>query len=161
MMRKLSAGALVVLMALEGLSLVPYKDVAGVWTDGYGNTVGVVPNGPPISQAKAEADLKRHTDKFASAVDRSLIMPATQSQFDAYTLFAYNVGTGAWASSSTLKAHNQGKYMDACLYMLRWTKITDPKTGKKIESRGLWNRRYVEYNQCISGVPNVRTYQIH
>ena len=26
----------------EGLSLQAYKDVAGVWTNGYGNTHGVV-----------------------------------------------------------------------------------------------------------------------
>lgn len=155
-MRKLSYAALAALMTLEGLRLVPYQDGAGVWTDGYGNTHGVVPNGPAITMEKAERDLRAHTDRFAAAVDKSLTKSVTQAQFDAYTLFTYNIGEGAWRSSSTLKAHNRGDYMDACLYMLRWTKITDPKTKKKVESRGLWNRRYVEYNKCISGVPNVQ-----
>lgn len=151
-MRRVAAWAIGLLMALEGLRLVPYRDGAGVWTDGYGNTHGVVP-GQAITKEKAKADLERHVATFAKTVDKSLTEPVSDRTFGSYVLFTYNIGQGAWLSSSTRKAHNAGKPMDACLYMLRWTKITDPKTKKLVESPGLWNRRYVEYNECIAGVP--------
>lgn len=156
---RLSKAGLVLLMGFEALRLVPYRDGAGVWTDGYGNTHGVVP-GRPITVAKAEADLRRHTDTFADVVWFSLKEPVSQRTFDSYVTFTHNIGGGGWKSSQVLVAHNAGKPMDACLYMLRWTKITDPKTKKKVESRGVWNRRYIEYNECIAGVPNAHWHQV-
>lgn len=156
---RLSKVGLALLIAFESLRLMPYQDGAGVWTDGYGNTHNVVP-GIPITKAKAEADLARHVDTFSDVVWFSLKEPVSQTTFDAYTTFAYNIGAGGWRSSSTLAAHNAGKPMDACLYMLRWTKITDPKTKKKVESRGVWNRRYIEYNKCIAGVPHAQWSQV-
>lgn len=151
--RVLAKWALVVLMGLEGLSLMPYRDVAGIWTDGYGNTHNVVP-GKPITQEKAELDLTENVRDAAWAVERSLTQPATDKQFAAYTLLTYNIGNGAWAKSTALKDHNAGRFMDACLRMLRWDKVT--QGGRLMVSKGLAIRRYKEYNICISGVPNAQ-----
>lgn len=151
--RTVVKAAVGLLIALEAVMLMPYKDGAGVWTDGVGNTHNVVP-GVPITREKAMADLDKNIQTYMVGVEKSLTKPTTNNQLLAYTSFAYNIGVHGFRTSSTAKAHNAAHYMDACLYMLRWTKIT--VNGKKVESKGLWNRRYKEYNYCISGVPNVR-----
>lgn len=158
-LRRLSKAGIIFLIGFESLRLNPYQDGAGVWTDGIGNTHGVVP-GRPITKEKAYADFDKHVDKFSATVSKSLTKPVSQPTFDSYVSLTFNAGEGAWLSSSTLRAHNAGKPMDACLYMLRWVQITDPKTKKKMFSQGLWNRRYQEYNTCISGVDNVQWHQV-
>jgi lysozyme len=148
-----SLAALASLAIMEGWSSPPYQDEAGVWTNGYGNTVGVTRNTKPVSREQGMVDLTKNVDIFTGSVVKSLTRPTTQGQLDSYVQFSYNIGAAAFATSSTAKAHNAGKYMDACLYMLRWTKLTEH--GVLRQSRGLWNRRYNEYNVCLSGVPDV------
>ena len=63
--------------------------------------------------------------------------------------FTYNAGTGAFRNSTMLKLINNGRYMEACNQLWRWTKYTNPKTGKKETSKGLRNRRAVEFKYCI------------
>jgi lysozyme len=60
------------------------------------------------------------------------------------TSFAYNVGINAFKNSTLLKMLNAGdnKLMVADQFMI-WNKITD-KTGKKVVSNGLTNRRKAE-----------------
>lgn len=151
--RSLSIGGLTLLMLLEGFSALPYKDIAGIWTDGYGNTHGVRP-GVAVTQPQAQATLQAHVDSFGAAVLAALTVPPTQGQFDAYLLLAYNIGPAAFRSSAVVKAHNKGDPFGACLYLMRWNKVTLPD-GRKVVSRGLVNRRWAEYNVCLSGIPNV------
>ena len=158
-LRRLSKAGIAFLIGFEAIRLTPYQDGAGVWTDGIGNTENVVP-GKDITLAKAYADFDRHVDKFSATVRNSLTKPVSQTTFDSYVSLAFNAGQGAWLSSSTLKAHNAGKPMDACLYMMRWVYITNQRTKKKEFSRGLWNRRYQEYNYCIAGVDNAQWSQV-
>jgi lysozyme len=140
-------------MALEGFSSLPYKDIAGIWTNGFGNTENVGPHTPPVSVEQARVKLDEHVGRFGSAVLTALKTEPTQGQYDAYVLLAYNIGSQAFASSSTAKAHNRGDYYGACLYMMRWNKIT--KNGELVPSRGLTLRRYTEYNLCVAGIPDV------
>lgn len=151
--RTISIGALGLLMLLEGFSALPYRDIAGIWTDGYGNTKNVTP-GKAVTKPQAQATLKAHVDSFGAAVLAALTVPPTQGQFDAYLLLAYNIGAAAFRSSSTVRAHNSGDPFAACLYLMRWNKVTLPD-GRKVIARGLVNRRYTEYNVCLAGIPNV------
>lgn len=151
--KRLSATAVAVLMALEAFRSFPYKDIAGVWTNGFGNTEGVTAKTPPVTQEQAKATLLRHADKFGDAVSEALTIEPTQGQYDSYVLVAYNIGPEAFASSSTVKAHNRGDFYGACMYELRWNKVTIK--GQKVISRGLMNRRFTEYNLCVAGIPNV------
>jgi len=148
--RRVAKWAVAVLISLEAVMLVPYKDSAGVWTDGVGNTKGVVP-GKPITLEKAMSDLDNNLREYEQTVSQALTKPATDGQFAAYTLFTFNIGSAGFRISTTPKDHNAGRYMDACLRMLRWDMIT--ANGKKQVLRGLANRRYEEYNICIAGVP--------
>lgn len=145
----LSAGALVILMGLEGFRAMPYQDQAGVWTDGFGNTASVVP-GKPVTVDKAKADLQRHVNAFDRTIMSCLKNGVSQGQYDAYLLLAYNIGGGAFCKSSIVREHNRGNYMQACSNMMRYNKIRI--NGVLTASRGLSNRRYTEYNICLSGL---------
>lgn len=118
----------------EGCVLRPYRDSVGVWTDGWGNTHGVIPNGPPITQAKADADLVKHLEAFEAAVNNAVKVPLTQNQFDALVSFAYNVGTGAFAASTMVKRINAGLFDEVPAQFDRWhipPEITSRRNGEK------------------------------
>lgn len=55
----------------EGCRLTPYEDGVGVWTDGYGNTHGVVP-GHAITQEKADADFETNFATACADLDEHL-----------------------------------------------------------------------------------------
>lgn len=70
--------------------------------------------------------------------------------------FAYNVGTHAVCTSSTVAAHwRRGDYDSGCNGMRRWTWITSPKFGKvncrdpKWKCGGLPTRRDYEADVCL------------
>lgn len=147
---RITLQALLLLAALEGFRSMPYQDIAGVWTDGYGNTEQVVP-GKSVTEVQSKAKLQRHVDKFTDTVVASLTIEPTQGQLDGYVLLTYNIGGQAFRTSTTVKDHNAGRFMDACLRMLRFDKARVNGTLRSV--KGLANRRYEEYNLCIAGVP--------
>lgn len=133
---KLSEQGIKLIHEREGCKLKPYLDTKGVWTDGYGNTEGVIPNGPPISQEKAEADFERHKHVFEDSVNDCVKVELQQHQFDALASFAYNVGRYALANggqpgpSSILRALNQGDYMGAGLAFNNWMRDPEVRTRR-------------------------------
>ena len=104
----------------EGCRLTPYRDSVGVWTDGYGNTHGVIPGGPPIGQAKADADLMRNLSGAEADVARLATVALTQGQFDALVSFVFNLGAGALAGSTLLRKLNAGDAAGAAAEFGKW-----------------------------------------
>lgn len=145
----LSPAGEALLKRLEGFRAVPYQDIAGVWTDGYGNTRNVRP-GVPVTEVSATLALREHVKEFTAAVTKA-VGPTTQGQLDGYVLLSYNIGKAAFASSSTVKAHKAGDYTGACLYMTRWNKATI--NGKLTVVKGLAIRRLNEYDLCVADLP--------
>lgn len=129
----------------EGFSLTPYQDVRGVWTDGYGNTTGVVPNGPPITQFQAEQDLMRNVQWAIGIVKQMVDVPLTQQEFDALVDFVFNVGSGNFASSTMIKLLNAGNYWAAADEFVKW----DLAGGQVVA--GLLRRRIAEQQEFNSG----------
>ena len=97
------------LMHEEGLSLTAYPDPklaplpdgspnpAQKYSIGYGHSGAY--RGQTITRAQAEALFAADLVKFEAAV--SLTTPrATEAQFDALVALCYNIGTGAFASST-------------------------------------------------------------
>lgn len=145
--RVLSASALALLMLLEGLRLVPYKDIAGVWTDGYGNTQGVVP-GKAVTLEQAQAALVRHVNVFGAGLDKCLLVTPTQNQYDALMLWTYNVGVTAACSSTLMRQLNAGALPSVwCAQLFKWNKVRI--NGKLVASVGLTNRRTTEHTLCM------------
>lgn len=122
----------------EGYSLTPYQDSKGVWTDGYGNTHGVVPHGPPITPAKAVADLAANLQAATYAVNHYVAVHLTQDEFNALVDFTFNVGAGNFATSTMLRLVNSGDMAGASHEFEKW----DMAGGRVVA--GLLRRRIGE-----------------
>ena len=121
-----------------GFVLHPYRDTRGIWTDGLGNTHGVVPNGPPITMEKARADFARNSKWVAGAL-ASVRVPLEQHQYDALFSFAFNVGGSAFLSSTLLKLINAGDMQGAAAQFDRWhipPEITSRRNGEREQFKG-------------------------
>lgn len=133
------------LMNLEGYSATPYYDSAGILTECYGNTLGV---------SKAVVKTKQEcVDILETEVGRiGAMLIKDQPNHSVNTLasgisFVYNIGDGAYRSSTYRKKLLQEDYYGACLEMNRWVYIT--KNGKKVKLQGLVNRRLQEVELCL------------
>lgn len=139
----LSAAGLIGIAGLEGFSPIAYIPIAGdVPTIGFGSTEGVQ-MGDTISVPQALERLMRDVDRHESAIHRCVHVPLTQGEYDAYTSLAYNIGSGAFCSSTLVKKLNEEDYEGACLEIKRWVY----SGGRKVQ--GLVNRRESEYLRCI------------
>ena len=98
---KTSPKGIALIKEFEGLRLKAYKCPGGVWTIGYGHTVGVKP-GMVISEAQAEEYLKADLIAFERYLN-GLRLALNQNQFDVLISFIYNVGTGNFSSSTLLR----------------------------------------------------------
>jgi len=134
-----------------------YKDIAGVWTIGYGTTrINGVPvkKGMVCTHAEALEWLQADIRKFEEAVRRVTPQsrPLTQYQFDACVCFAYNIGAGGFTTSTVGKKIRSGQAATVTeANFMAWSKVRDPKTNTLVESRGLVRRRRAEYELFSTG----------
>lgn len=88
-------------------------------TIGFGSTGGVK-MGDTITVTRGLVRLKEDASEAEKAVKRCANVPMYQHEFDAWVSFTFNVGSGAFCSSTAAKLLNQGKYLEACAQMDRW-----------------------------------------
>ncbi len=139
----LSAAGLVSIANLEGFSEKAYIPIPGdVPTIGFGSTEGVK-MGDTITPQKALKRLMRDVGVAESAIGRCVKVPLSQSEYDAFTSFAFNVGGEAFCSSTLVKKLNSGDYDGACAELERWV------CSQKRVVPGLVNRRQIEYRLCV------------
>lgn len=132
----------------ESLDLTSYLDGGGVWTIGYGHTLTAAPN-QTITMRKATELLANDISFFEGAVAKHVSIPLTQSQFDALTSLAFNIGVSAFRKSTLLRLLNEGNTQAAAKEFTRWRFI------KGSESKGLLNRRKAERELfCTTGGDN-------
>ena len=143
----ISAGVLVGIAQHEGYVEVAAPPVPGdVDTNGFGSTKS--PDGSPIKRGdktdpvRALVRLYADADKYSQAVRRCAPVPMHQYEFDAFTSLAYNIGPGAFCSSTLAKMLNRLEYAGACEQIKRWDKFK----GRTL--RGLAIRREAEYKLC-------------
>ncbi len=124
-----------------------YEDQAGKLTIGYGHLIrpkelasGKFEGG--LTEEEAEDLLAADLHIAEDVVNRLIKVPITQNQFDAMVSFAFNLGGGALKKLATVV--NKRDWEGAAAKMALYHKVTDPKTGKKITSRGLLKRRKME-----------------
>ncbi|PZO12869.1 MAG: muraminidase [Leptolyngbya foveolarum] len=135
--KRTNSNGLQLIKSFEGLRLQAYKDPVGIWTIGYGTTRGVRP-GMTISTAEAEAFLQQDLVRFEQAINDALAVPVNDNQFSALSCFTYNVGPGAFRSSTLLKMLNQQDVYGAADQFPRWNKAG----GRPLA--GLTRRRQAE-----------------
>ncbi len=128
----------------EGTRYVPYEDVVGVWTVCQGYAKPDVVRGKTYTPVECADMLRNQLYEHGVAVLSCTNVPLNQHQYDAFTLFTYNVGGKAFCSSSLLKKLNKLDYTGACDGLLAW----DMAGGKHV--KGLHNRREYERKLCLS-----------
>ena len=145
---KTSAQGIALLKRFEGCKLKAYRDSGGVWTIGYGHTAaagGLVPGaGVTITQSQADDMFIADLVTYENGVSRALTRTPTRSQFDAMVSLCYNIGGGAFATSSVARLFNAGQYAKAANAFLLWNK----DNGKVIP--GLTRRRSEEMGVFMS-----------
>ena len=90
------------------------------YTIGYGHYGADVHAGDTITEAEATELLERDLKVFESAVKNAVKVDITQSQFDALVSLSYNIGTGAFASSDTVKSLNKEEVGHAAVDIPSW-----------------------------------------
>ncbi|MBP2194727.1 lysozyme [Pantoea cypripedii] len=128
----------------EGCRLKPYQCSANVWTDGIGNTSGVVP-GRSITERQAAGSFITNVLHTEAALSRCIFTQLPQKVYDAVVSFAFNVGTGNACGSTLVQLLNKGRWSDACHQLKRWVYV------KGIFNDGLDDRRGREMAWCLKG----------
>lgn len=136
----------------EGESLESYRDVVGVWTICNGETLGVKPGMKKTAEECRQLTNSR-VGQFMRRVYELQTVEVAPETLAAHTSFAYNIGIGGYAKSTTLRKTNAGDVAGGCEAMLNWYKAG----GKDCRPRrsgcyGLWNRRKDERALCLAGV---------
>lgn len=144
----ISDTGLALIKRFEGCKLKAYQDSVGVWTIGYGHTVGVF-KGQVITQAQADAYLKSdcaNAEKHVNNYDN--IYHWNQNQFDALVSFTFNCGSG---NLKTLLNNGQRTIAEISAKITAYN-----KAGGKI-LQGLVNRRNAE-KELFDKMDTVSTY---
>lgn len=98
---KISDTGITLIKKHEGLRLNSYRCPAGIWTIGYGHTVGVC-EGMTITEDGAELLLRMDIETSEKAVTR-YAKGINQNQFDSLVSFTFNVGVRNFSTSTLVK----------------------------------------------------------
>lgn len=123
----------------EGCKLTAYKCPAGIWTIGWGETLGVK-QGDVWTQDKADRVLRQRVGQFMLATLKRCpqLHLEPPGRTSACTSLAYNIGVGAFAASSVRRFTMRQKFARAADSFLLWN-----KGGGRV-LRGLTIRRQAE-----------------
>lgn len=144
---KVGAGTAALLLTLvpmfEGTVLRTYRDPVNILTSCMGHTGPELRMGQTFTLEQCEQQLAEDLNKHADAL-KCIKTPLTDGQKAAFVSFAYNVGNGAFCSSTLARKANSGDMAGACAELSRWTYAK----GKQLP--GLVKRREVERKVCES-----------
>ncbi|MGP2504483.1 lysozyme [Pantoea ananatis] len=118
----------------EGVKLKAYQCPAGIWTIGYGHTNNVK-RGDVITEITADKFLRQDLESSEKCVITLVKVDYTQSQFDAMVSFVFNLGQGAFRTSTLLKKINSKDYAGASMEFIRWVNVGGVKMAGLILRR--------------------------
>jgi lysozyme len=136
--RRISPAGLLAIRKFEGCVLRAYQDVGGVWTIGVGHTGPDVIKGLVWTQEQADAELASDVERFEIAVSTACKVPLTQGQFDSLVSLAFNIGAGAFMSSTLVRKLNAGDLAGAAAQFVVWNRAAG------VFNPGLLSRRAAE-----------------
>lgn len=137
MTRRIGPKGLALIKSSEGLRLKAYLCPAGVPTIGYGSTGPHVRMGMTVTNAEADALLRKDLERFEAGVSE-MAVEVTPGQYSALVSFAFNLGLKALEDSTLLRKHKDGDYAGAAAEFGKWVNAG----GKKLP--GLVKRRAAE-----------------
>jgi lysozyme len=131
-----------------------YKDVAGIWTIGYG-TIRI--DGRPVrptdtcTEEVASIWIRDEATKdHVVPLNKALAgIPLSQNQFDSLVSLSYNVGSAGTLSSTLVRTLKTGGLVTEDMFT-RWSKAR--VNGQLVVVQGLLNRRQMEWQMFSIGV---------
>ncbi|UMR33159.1 lysozyme [Massilia sp. MB5] len=137
--------ALELIQGFEGCRLRAYRDVVGIWTIGWGETLGVS-EGMVWTQQRADAVLRLRVEHFLLAVLARC--PALHleppGRVAACTSLAYNIGLGAFGASSVCRLTMRQEFVGAADSFLLWNKAGGRVIAGLSRRRSLERKMYLE-----------------
>jgi lysozyme len=119
----------------EGRANFAYNDPVGICTVGVGHALTPhrrcssedfarygTREHPKMSDEHIDRVLRRDLDSFEQGVTGLVRRDTLQREFDAMVSLAFNIGVGAFATSTVLRMHNARKSFRAGLAFLMWNK---------------------------------------
>jgi len=95
-----------------------------------------------ITLAQAKKHLKNDLKIAEKIINRAIVVPLTQNQFNALVSFVFNVGVSAFRHSTLKRFINKKQYIKASNEFPKWNKMNIG--GVKKKSLGLVNSRKAE-----------------
>lgn len=131
--------AVKLIMGFEGCRLTAYQDIVGVWTIGWGETLGVHA-GLVWTQEQADERLRSRVGFFMLETMRKCpqLFLEPPDRAAACTSLSYNIGLGAFGASSVCRKTGHQDFAGAARSFLLWNKAG----GRPV--RGLTMRRQAE-----------------
>lgn len=133
---------------LEGLRLIAYQDVVGVWTACHGETKGIK-RGMRFTREQCDSMFIGSLTEHEAGMRKCLAAPdrIPDKSYIAFTSVTYNIGVGGFCGSTMARRLNAGDMRGACDAMMMWV-----KGGKPLRTiQGLVNRREKERALCLEG----------
>lgn len=131
-----SMAAVELLKKYVGFSPMPKKEPSGAIIIGYGHKV--VAGDPvewsdtsrsttmtPLTAAQGEALFLNDLVNHVVEINTNVKVPLNQNQYDALAMLVYNIGIGAFKTSTLLKRLNEKDYAGAAEQFLVWNKSLD------------------------------------
>lgn len=124
MARHINARGLRLLESFEGLRLSAYRATPAepYLTVGYGHYGPDVKPGQRITPLRAVQLLKRDLRTAERAVEKGVAVGLNTNRFSALVVFVYNVGVGAFNTSTLRRKLNAGQYRAVPSELMKWTR---------------------------------------
>lgn len=135
----------------EGTRYYAYKDIVGVPTVCMGYTGSGIVFGRKYTHEECNAFLKKELVIHSTGVLNCVTRPLQEHQYNAFTLFAYNVGVSGACGSRAIRLFNEGRTEEACralAYSPSGSPAWSYAGGKFVQ--GLHNRRIYEMRMCLN-----------
>lgn len=122
MEQKISKEAINLIKEHEGLRLTVYRDAAGLETIGYGHLLKgeEVGNLREITMEQADDFLKADIVEAEEGIARYVKVPLNENQRGALVSWVFNLGVGAFRSSTLIERINAREFHRAPGEMMRW-----------------------------------------
>lgn len=123
-----------IIRKFEGFHSIPYLCPAKIWVIGYGHT-RTVRSGQKITLDEAEKMLSDDLSVIERAIERLVIVPLDDFQFNALVSFVFNVGISNFEGSTLLRLLNRGWYDQVPTQFMRWNRVNGEATGSLAKRR--------------------------
>jgi lysozyme len=120
-------------MRREGIRHEAYLDTRGIWTIGVGHTGPEVHRGLIWTDEQIADEFMRDSQWAVRAVN-CVVASLNQNMFDALVSFTFNVGAGAFGTSTMKKFLDKGLYKDAADQFPLWDKPPEI-LGRRLEEQ--------------------------